>query len=103
METQKESHMVEWLNSEDCDVASMLCGEGILVYGCYHNEANRIHVYLDSILKRWKYTGFEPVEKWLTLEFTEVLIHELIHCLASDWSEEMVSLASRVLVGVMDR
>jgi len=103
MEIQKENHEVEWVDSEECIVASMLCEKGLLVFGCYHTGANMIHVYLDNILKKWRYSGFEPVEEWLALEFTEVLIHELIHCLAPDWSENEVSYASRILVGVMDK
>jgi hypothetical protein len=86
----------EWLFSYESPLVKPLVGKGFsqLVYGCCVQEQGYIEIYLDNILKAYNINGFEPVETWFSLESSKHLIHELIHYLAPEWTEEQVEKAT---------
>lgn len=91
-----KSPKIEWLNFHESPMGEPLLGKDFkqLVFGACAPERGEIHVFLDNILKTYGLTGFEPVEKWFTVHSTMVLVHELIHLLAPEWTEEQVGLAT---------
>jgi len=92
----KASLKIEWVNFDESPLAEPLTEKGIgqLAFGACAPEHGLIHVFLDNLLKTYGLTGFEPVEHWFTIHSTTVLIHELIHCLAPELTEEQVGVAT---------
>ncbi|MEM2367020.1 MAG: hypothetical protein QXQ50_02155 [Candidatus Bathyarchaeia archaeon] len=92
----KANLKIEWVSFNESPLAEPLTEKGVsqLVFGACAPEHGLIHVFLDNILKTYGLTGFEPVEDWFTIHSTAVLIHELTHCLAPEWTEEQVGVAT---------
>ena len=90
----------EWIFSYESPLVRPLVGKGFtqLVYGCCVEQCGYIEIYLDNILKAYNINGFEPFEEWFSQECSKHLIHELIHCLAPEWTEEQVEKATEKLM-----
>jgi len=90
----------EWIFSYESPLVSPLVGKGFtqLVYGCCVEHLGYIEIYLDNILKAYNINGFEPFEEWFSQECSKHLIHELIHYLAPEWTEEQVEKATEKLM-----
>jgi len=99
-ESLDKNVQTEWVYSYESPLVKPLVGKGFtpLVYGCCVEEQGYIEIYLDNILKAYNINGFEPVEEWLSQECSKHLIHELIHYLAPEWTEEQVEKATEKLM-----
>ncbi|MCW1308349.1 MAG: hypothetical protein OH337_04020 [Candidatus Parvarchaeota archaeon] len=74
---------------------------GILPLGMCDIEEDTIYVFLDSILWASEFTSDTP-EEWVAEAISKVIIHELMHALEPDLSEEKIEWAENVVYRLLE-
>jgi len=86
----------EWLFSYESPLAQALWGKERVeqqVYGASVKEFGLIHIFIDKIAKEFAFLDSGDIVEWLSEAFNHVALHELIHCLEPNLTEEQVEWA----------